>query len=146
MTDSKDPFRAQSFYLDLGTYYQGPILKVSGLAYERETKAVNQAVRGAKTQMNMVPGKYKPGTLTIQKAVTNNTKIWEWRKKVLTERDITKVRTNATIIVEGEGGKTLQWNVINVWPSRIKGPTLDANGDKAIEEIELCYQEIQQPT
>lgn len=141
----QDPFRAQSFYLDLGNIYQGPILKVSGLAYERETKTVNQALKGAKTQMNTIPGKYKPATLTIQKAVTNNTKIWDWRKKVLTERDITKVRINATIVVTGEGGKEMRWDIINVWPSRIKGPTLDANGDKAIEEIELCYEEIKQP-
>jgi phage tail-like protein len=142
MAESQDPFRAQSFYLDLGGIYEGPILKVTGLAYEREPTTVQQAVRGAKTQMNTVVGKYKPATLTIQKAVTNNTKIWDWRKKVLTERDITKVRTNASLIVEGEGGKTMRWEIINVWPSRIKGPTLDANGNKAIEEIELCYEEI----
>lgn len=138
----QDPFRAQSFYLDLGAIYQGPILKVSGLTYERETKTVNQAIKGAKTQMNTVVGKYKPGTLTIQKAVTNNTKIWDWRKRVLAGRNISKERIHATITVQGDGESTLKWNITGVWPSRIKGPTLDANGDKAIEEIELCYESI----
>jgi phage tail-like protein len=142
MSDTHDPFRAQSFYLDLGTIYQGPILKVSGISYERETKTINQAIQGAKTQMNTVVGKYKPGTITIQKAVTNNTKIWDWRKRVLSQRNISKERINATLIVQGDGDTTIRWNINKVWPSRIKGPTLDANGDKAIEEVELCYEEI----
>ena len=144
MAEGKDPFRAQSFYLDLGSIYQGPILKVSGLSYEREVTNSTQSIKGAKSQMNAVIGKYKPGALTIQKAVTNNTAIWDWRKRVLEKRDISKERINATLIVQGEGNTTMKWNIINVWPSRIKGPTLDANGTKATEEIELCYEEIKQ--
>lgn len=137
-----DPFRAQTFYLDLGGVYKGPILKVTGLSYEREVKTKNQTVGQGKILLSSVPGQYKPGTITVHKAISAERGFWQWRKKVLTERDITKVRVNGTIIVTGDGGATIEWTLTNAWPSRIKGPTLDVGSDKAVEEIEICYQEL----
>lgn len=138
----QDPFRAQTFYLDLSGVYQGPILKVTGLTYEREVKTKNQSFGDGKILLSSVPGQYKPGTLTVHKAVSKERGFWQWRKRLLTERDITKVRVNGTVRVTGDGGVVLEWHLTNAWPSRIKGPTLDVGSDKAIEEIEICYQEL----
>lgn len=142
MTEAKDPFRAQTFYLDLGGVYQGPILKITGLTYEREVKTKNQSLGQGKILLSSVPGQYKPGTLTVHKAVSTDRGFWEWRKKVLTEANIAKVRVNGTVEVMGDAGKSIKWDIVNAWPSRIKGPTLDIASDKAIEEIEICYQEL----
>lgn len=140
----QDPFRAQTFYLDLGTVFNGPILKISGLAYEREVKTVHQAMKDGKTILSALPGRYTPKTLTVHKAITKDKGFWEWRKKVLTERDVAKVRVNGTVEVQGDSGASIKWNIINAWPCRIKGPMLDVAGDKAYEEIEICYERIEQ--
>jgi phage tail-like protein len=144
MTEAQDPFRAQSFYLDLGSIYRGPILKISGLGQEREVKTIQQATTNGRTIINSLPGRYTPKTLTVQKAITADKGFWDWRKKVLADGDISKVRTNGTVEVSGDGGATLRWNLLGVWPSRIKGPMLDVAGDKAYEEIELCYETLEQ--
>lgn len=144
MAESQDPFRSQSFYLDLGDVFKGPILKIAGLGYEREVKTVQQAIADGKTILNALPGRYTPKTLTVHKAITVDKGFWDWRKKVLTERDIKSVRTNGTVEAHGDGGATLKWNIINAWPSRIKGPMLDVAGDKAYEEIEICYESLEQ--
>lgn len=144
MTEAQDPFRAQSFYLDLGNIYQGPILKVTGLGYEREVKTMQQALKDGKTIINALPGRYQPKMITVHKAVTVNKGFWEWRGKVLEQGDIAGVRTNGTVIVNGFGGSSLKWNIIGAWPCRIKGPMLDVAGDKAYEEIEICYERMEQ--
>jgi phage tail-like protein len=144
MTDLKvqDPFRAQTFYLELTGIYDGPILKVTGLTYEREVKTKNQSLGKGRILLSSTPGQYKPGTITVHKAVSKERGFWNWRKRLLTEQDISKVRVNGTVRVTGDGGKEIEWHLTNAWPSRIKGPTLDVGSDKAIEEIEICYQEL----
>lgn len=143
MADNQDPFRAQTFYVELGNYFKGPVLKVSGLSYEREVKTHNQNQGSGRVIMSSAPGPYKPGTLTITKAVSKHKELWEWRKRVLTEGKIDKLRVNGTVTVYGDNNSVMRWNVNGAWPSRIKGPKLDINSDKATEEIEICYQELE---
>lgn len=142
MADYKDPFRAQIFYIDLGEHFSGPIMKVTGLSYERDVKNHNQTLKDGKVILSAEPGSYKPGTLTITKAVSQNMGLWKWRKRVLTEGNVGKIRVNGTITVYGDNNNTMRWHVNGAWPSRIKGPKLDINTDKATEEIELCYEEL----
>lgn len=146
MAPTTDPFRSQSFYLDLGSVFKGPILKITGLNYEREVKTVYQANKDGRTIINQLPGKYKPATITINKSVTAHKGFWDWRKKVLEMTDIAKVRQNGTITVYdfANNSATLKWHIIGAWPSRIKGPILDAKGEAVFEEIEICYEQLQQ--
>lgn len=141
-----DPFRSQTFYIEFSPHFSGPVLKVSGIAYEREVKTVQQATNTGKIIINQLPGKYMPATLTITKAITSNKGFWDWRKKVLEVKDISSVRVNGTITAYdySNGEATLKWNVINAWPSRIKGPVLNVEADAAQEEIEICYEAIEQ--
>lgn len=141
-----DPFRSQTFYLELGGVFNGPLLKIMGLTYEREVKTVQQATAGGKIIINQLPGKYMPATITIHKAITSHKGFWDWRKKVLDGEDIAKIRVNGTISVHSKAitGAVLKWNLVNAWPSRIKGPVLDIQADAAHEEIEICYEELQQ--
>lgn len=144
MPEATDPFRAQAFYLDLGSVFKGPILKISGLAYEREVKTVQQALPDGKTVINALPGRYTPGTLTVHKAITADKGFWDWRTKTLNAKGLGEVRVNGTVEVVGYDGGSLRWNLINAWPTRIKGPMLDMAGDKAYEEIEICYERMEQ--
>jgi phage tail-like protein len=141
-----DPFRAQVFYIEFQPYFSGPVLKVTGMSYEREVKTIEQATSQGRIILNQLPGNYKPGTLTITKAITANKGFWEWRKKVLEVKDISAIRVNGSVTAydTSNGQATMVWNVINAWPSRIKGPTLNISGDSAQEEIEICYEELKQ--
>jgi phage tail-like protein len=146
MPGPTDPFRAQTFYIEFAPHFSGPVLKVAGLAYEREVKTIEQATRDGKIIINQLPGNYKPATLTITKAITSNKGFWEWRKKVLEMKDISSVRVNGTITAYdyANNTSTLKWNVINAWPSRIKGPVLNVDGDAAQEEVEICFEVLSQ--
>ncbi|RRR73459.1 MAG: phage tail protein [Candidatus Viridilinea halotolerans] len=141
-----DPFRTQTFYLEIEPHFSGAVLKVMGLGYEREAKKVHQAIPSGMIMINQLPGNYKPGVLTIHKAVTANKGFWDWRKKVLEVTDMSEVRVNATITAYdyANGGAKIKWNLLNVWPSRIKGPVLNIAADIAIEEVDLCYEQLQQ--
>jgi phage tail-like protein len=141
-----DPFRVQTFYIEFAPHFTGNVLKVSGLSYEREVKEVMQATREGRILINKIPARYKAGTITITKAVTKNKGFWDWRAKVMDGKDIASVRVNGSITVydNANDGVTIKWDVINAWPMRIKGPTINAEGETTQEEIELCYEMLKQ--
>ncbi|NNJ13579.1 phage tail protein [Chloroflexales bacterium ZM16-3] len=146
MPDTTDPFRSQVFYIEFEPYFKGAVLKVSGLSYEREVKQISQSVKDGKIIFCQLPGKYKPGTITITKAVTADKGLWDWRQKVTEVQNMGDVRVNGSITVydTSNGNATLVWNVLKAWPSQIKGPTINISADVAEEEIELCYEELMQ--
>lgn len=146
MPGATDPFRSQTFYLDLGTVFKGPVLKITGLSYEREVKSVQQATKDGRLIINQLPGKYKPATLTIHKALTVDKGFWTWRKKVLDAKDIASIRLNGTITAYDYANElaTMKWHIIGAWPSRIKGPVINAEAEAAMEEIEICYETLKQ--
>jgi phage tail-like protein len=141
-----DPFRSQTFYIEFAPHFKGTVLKVTGLAYEREVMTVQQTTAGGKIILNQLVGKYKPATLTITKAITSNKGFWEWRKKVLEVKDIGSVRVNGSITAYDYANDTatMHWDIIGAWPSRIKGPEVNIDANAAHEEIEICYEELKQ--
>jgi phage tail-like protein len=141
-----DPFRVQTFYIEFAPYFKGNAIKVSGLSYEREVKQVMQTTRSGTILINQIPARYKAGSITITKVVTKNKGLWDWRAKVMDGKDISQVRVNGTITVYDIANDSvdIKWDVINAWPMRIKGPTINASGDTTQEEIELCYEVLKQ--
>jgi len=146
MPGHTDPFRAQTFYIEFGKHFSGPVLKVVGLAYEREVKTVQQTIKDGKVMINQLGGKYMPAILTIHKAVTKDKGFWDWRQQVLDVSDMSKVRVPGSITVYdyANGKATLKWNIIGAWPSRIKGPIINIEAEAAIEEIDICYEQLEQ--
>jgi len=87
-----------------------------------------------------------PGTLTITKVVTANVGLWTWGQKVLDMKSASDIRVHGKIMAYdmANGGKPITWHVIDAWPSRIKGPIINIEGDTAQEEVEICYAELKQ--
>ncbi|NTV62396.1 MAG: phage tail protein [Oscillochloris sp.] len=147
MSEGKiDPFRVQTFYIDFPPHFKGTVLKVTGLAYEREVKNIQQAKPNGTIIINQIPGKYMPGTITITKVVTANKGLWDWRSKVLSMNSAGDIRVDGSITAYDMANNKapIKWNVMRAWPSRIKGPMINIEADTAQEEIEICYAELKQ--
>jgi phage tail-like protein len=84
----------------------------------------------------------KTTNITLKRGWTQNTKLWEWRKKVI---DGKTQRTSGTITLLDESRQpALRWNFRQGWPSKWEGPSLNGKtSEVAIETLEIANEGIE---
>jgi phage tail-like protein len=91
-------------------------------------------------------GKTKPPTITLKRAVDDDTKIWAWHELVL-QGDPTAAQTCA-LKLQDAGGKTLITYILDkAWPSKVDIAGLKAGASEVVmETVEIvCDSIIMQP-
>ena len=81
------------------------------------------------------------GDIVLKRAVTDNTKIWEWRRMV-EEGKVDEARCDGTIEMLNMAGEVVaSWTFANGWPSQVSGPALNAESDEvSIEEVTIVHE------
>jgi phage tail-like protein len=89
-----------------------------------------------------IPGLAKFGDLVLKRGVTDNTELFDWFRMVL---DGMVERRNISIaLLDNSGDKVVTWNFSKAWPSKYKGPDMDALGNEiAIEELVIVHEGMQ---
>jgi phage tail-like protein len=70
--------------------------------------------------------------------------LYNWRKMV-EQGKLSSVRRNMTVIlIDEEGNDVARWDFTNAWPSKYKGPDLNAKGNEiSIETLEIVFESMQ---
>ena len=79
--------------------------------------------------------------ITLKRGITDAMDMWKWRQ-VVEEGKIDQARKNGSIVMFNQQGKEVaRWDFVNAWPSKITGPTANANANEiAIEEMEIVHE------
>lgn len=136
-----DPILGQSFFLDLQGSVTGYFTQCSGFASSNEV-IVNKSVDATgRTRIRKIPGPISYSNITLSKGITESLELWEWIQAVA-EGGIGDGRKNGTIsLVDPTGAVVAEWEVVAVWPVRVTGPSLNADGGQVgIEELELALE------
>lgn len=88
-----------------------------------------------------MPGLVKYGNITLKRGVfVNDNKFWEW----MTEIQMNTIR-RLTVLIKllDEAGKvTMQWQLLNAWPTKITGTDLKSDSNEvAVDTIEIAYEQ-----
>lgn len=81
-------------------------------------------------------------TVLLRRALTQSTELYDWRRNIAAgKRDRRAVTIQQ---LDSAGGQIVNaWRLEDAWPCRWSGPSFDAAGnDIAIEELELCFDDI----
>ena len=81
-------------------------------------------------------------TVVLRRALTRSPELYEWRRRIV---DGKRDRRTVTISqLDGPGGRIVNsWRLVQAWPRRWSGPTLDAvEGGLAYEELELAFDDL----
>jgi phage tail-like protein len=137
----KDPLAGYHFFVEIDSVQDAFFRECSGLDSETEiieTKAVNDK---GETIIMKLPGKLKWSNITLKRGITNDMKLWDWRKKV-EEGKIKDARKSGSIVVcDYDGTEIARYNFKEAWPSKLTGPAVNATGaDVAVEEIVLVHE------
>lgn len=138
----EDPIVSAWFGLEFQGQIVGAFRECTGLGSENEV--VEYKASGPKGEyiIKKVPGRLKWNNITLKRGITENSMdMWKWRK-LIEEGKIDDARKNGSIVMFNQkGDKIARWEFVNAWPSKITGPSANAqNNEVAVEELELTHE------
>ena len=135
----KDPFRSFHFLVEIDGITRAGFRECSGLDSSQDAIEYREGSDGP--TMRKLPGLVKFSNITLNRGLTDDAQLWEWRKKAM---DGKVERKNGSIVLLDESGaEALRWNFVNGWPSKWTGPSLNASGNEvAIESLEIAHEGV----
>lgn len=135
---------ALRFYLEIDGITEGVFKEVTGLDSETEVIEHRVTGKGGNIVVHKVPGALKWSNIVLRRGLTDDRKLHDWREKIekgLVEQN----RKNGSITLYSADNKPVaKYTFKNAWPSKFKGPALDASKNEiAIEEMELCHEGLE---
>ena len=89
--------------------------------------------------MHQLPGRVKYSDITLKNGITYSHDLWLWFRQGLYDGKVKKMAFSI-VLGNAEGLKVKQWEVLNAFPKRWKGPTLQSgSADTAVQEITLAH-------
>ena len=140
--DPNQPFAAFRFLLEIEGVTQGAFAEVSGLDSCTEVIEYRNG-NDVQTTPRKIPGLTRYANVTLKRGYYRNDDLWSWRRAIL---DGENDRRKVTIKLLDEQGQTVvRWEVLEAWPAKWKGASLNAKSSEiAMESLELANEGIRQ--
>lgn len=160
MAKRNNPYSAFNFRVDDGTGELGGFVECSGLdsetavmEYREGDEQAGDTPNNAGAFVRKLPGLESYPNVVLKRGLTGSTKLWEWRKMVRdadpspgADRtpDNRAVRNVIIQLLDENHKEVFKWELVNAWPCKLSGPSLNAQGnDLAVEHLELCCERIE---
>lgn len=141
MINQQDPLVSSWFGVEFQGEVVGAFRECTGLGSENEVVEYKASGQKGEFVIKKVPGRMKWNNITLKRGITDSMDMWRWRK-LIEQGQIGQARKNGTITMYNQQGVAIaKWNFINAWPSKLTGPSANANNNEvAIEEMELTHE------
>jgi phage tail-like protein len=140
----KEAFSNYSFYLEVDGITEATFREVSGLGSSTEVVENRVSTKEGKTLISKTPGMLKWDDISLKRGFSTDMKLHQWR--VLIEQGkVKEARKNGSITVYAADGTPLaKWSFKAGWPSKLTGPSLNANANEvAIEEMTIVHEGLE---
>lgn len=136
-----DPYGQFNFVVEIDGIPVAGFSEVSGLTTDTNVVEYREGNEPNATTRKL-PGLIKYSNIVLKRGWTKDTKLWDWRKKVL---DGKTQRTTGTITLRDEARQpALSWNFREGWPCKWEGPALNGKtSEVAIESMEIAHEGLE---
>ena len=137
----KDPLVSAFFTVEFGGGVVGAFRECTGLGSENEVVEYKASGDKGKYIIKKVPGRMKWNNVTLKRGITDAMDMWKWRGQV-EQGNVDQARKNGSITMYSQDNKAMaRWTFVNAWPSKLTGPTANAqNNEIGIEELEITHE------
>ena len=137
----KDPLVSAWFGVEFQGQVVGAFRECTGLGSENEVVEYKASGPKGEFVIKEVPGRMKWNNITLKRGITDAMDMWTWRKQI-EQGKIDDARKNGSIVMcDQKGTPIARWNFVNAWPSKLTGPSANAqNNEPAIEELEITHE------
>jgi len=130
------------FEVDLGPTITGVAFQeVSGMDVEHQIIEYRNS-NSALFSVEKMPGIVKYGNVTMKRGVfVNDNTFWNWRSQIQMN---TIARVTVVIkLLDENGDVTMQWQLLNAWPTKITSTDLKSDGNEvAIDTLEIAHEQL----
>jgi phage tail-like protein len=130
------------FAVDFGTELTDVVFQeVSGLDVETQIIEYRDSNSPLFSTIKM-PGIAKYGNVTMKRGIfVNDKKFWNWTSQI--KMNTIKRRTVTIKLLDESGNVTMQWTLMNAWPTKITSTDLNSDGNEvAIDTIEIAHEQL----
>jgi len=144
MPDREDPLVGCQFSLEVQGVIKGYFTEVSGLGSEHDIVEHKVVDESGHDMVMKIPGRLKWSDITLKRGITSSMDVWDWRKQV-EDGDVQGARKNGSVVMYDQSySQIARWNFSNAWPSKVSGPSLNAqNNEFGIEEMVIVHEGIE---
>ncbi|MEZ4661671.1 MAG: phage tail protein [Caldilineaceae bacterium] len=141
---SQDPLLGFHFRLDLQEKAAGYFTECSGIGSEHEIIEHKVVTAEGKQIFMKMPGRLKWENITLKKGITDDMKLWKWRKDV-EDGKVETARCDGSIFMLDHDLKIVaQWDFKRAWPVKVSGPSPKADSNEiGIEELTIAHEYIE---
>ena len=136
------PMPKFNFVVDIGTTMTNiAFQEVSGMDVEHQIIEYRNS-NSALFSTEKMPGIVKYGNITMKRGVfVNDNTFWNWRNQIAMN---TVPRVTVLIKLLDQLGKvTMQWQLLNAWPTKITSTDLKSDGNEvAIDTLEIAHEQL----
>lgn len=138
-----DPLVSFNFEVRIEGKVSGYFTECSGLGSESEVTEHKIVGSGDREAVRKIPGRLKWGDITLKRGITANMDFWTWRQMVV-DGKVDSARAGGSIVMYDQAGTPVaQWDFDAAWPSKISGPSVQADSSAVgIEEVVIVHEGI----
>lgn len=137
MTRIPDPQPAYRYCVEIDGVIEAAFVECGGLNMERDVLSYQEG--GVNDFVHQLPGRTKYTTITLKRGMTDSTTMWDWYQKGLFDGKV-EYRNVSILQFGSDGVPVFRWNVLNAFPIKCTGPSLNAQqSNPAIESFELAH-------
>jgi phage tail-like protein len=129
------------FEVDFGTHKGVAFQEVSGM--DKDVQVIEYRHSNNKLFSTIkMPGLVKYGNVTMKRGVfVNDNMLWKWMDEI--KMNTIKRRSVLIKLLDEAGSVTMQWQLINAWPTKITGTDLKSDGNEvSVDTIELAHEQL----
>ncbi len=130
------------FEVDLGTEMKSVAFQeISGL--DAETQVIEYRQSNSKLfSTEKMPGISKYGNVTLKRGVfVKDNTFWDWYSQI--SMNTIKRRTVIIRLLDEGGNVTMQWTLMNAWPTKITSTDLKSDGNEvAVDTLEIAHEQL----
>lgn len=133
-----------SFGLEFDGITIKAITEVSGLKIEQDVIDLKQNTADGKFEVKRLPGRPKPGEVTLTRGLTADQNFSNWVKSSQFGQMKDARKGGSIIIYDFEGKEIKRYRLVNAWPKSLEIGSLKA-GDTSLltEKLSVTYERIE---
>ncbi len=137
--DRKDPYRVYNFLVEIDGITRAGFRECSGLDSSQDP--VDYREGNDSLTVRKLPGLVKHSNITLKWGMSDDTELWEWRKRAMDGK--VQRKNGSIILLDTSGTEVRRWNFREAWPSKWTGPSFNATGNEvAIETLEIVHEGV----
>jgi phage tail-like protein len=142
MADRLDPYTGYNFAVELDGITRAGFRECSGLENSQNAGEYREGT-DKNPSVRKLPGLVTHSDITLSRGITSDSKLWEWREKVM-KGVVERHDISITLLDDGGGNAKITWNLFDCWPRQWTGPSLNATADDVVvEQLVLAYERIE---